>query len=37
VTAITALNLPLVSVGTRTPSLDDVYLCLTGDRLATAA
>ena len=37
VTVITALDLPVVSVGTRTPSLDDVYLRLTGDRLAAAA
>jgi ABC-2 type transport system ATP-binding protein len=36
VTAIAGLDLPVVSVATRTPSLDDVYLRLTGDRLAAA-
>jgi ABC-2 type transport system ATP-binding protein len=35
--AITASGLATTSVGTRAPTLDDVYLRLTGDRLAEAA
>ena len=35
--AITASGLATASVGTRAPTLDDVYLRLTGDRLAEAA
>jgi ABC-2 type transport system ATP-binding protein len=35
--AITASGLATSSVGTRAPTLDDVYLRLTGDRLAEAA
>jgi len=35
--AITASGLPTSSVATRTPTLDDVYLRLTGDQLAEAA
>jgi ABC-2 type transport system ATP-binding protein len=34
---ITALGIPVLSMGSRAPSLDDVYLRLTGDRLADAA
>ena len=37
VAAITASGLPTSSVATRAPTLDDVYLRLTGDRLAEAA
>jgi hypothetical protein len=35
--AITASGLRASSIGTRVPTLDDVYLRLTGDRLAKAA
>jgi ABC-2 type transport system ATP-binding protein len=35
--AITSSGLATSSVGTRAPTLDDVYLRLTGDRLAEAA
>jgi ABC-2 type transport system ATP-binding protein len=34
---ITGLGIPVASIGTRAPTLDDVYLRLTGDRLADAA
>jgi ABC-type sugar transport system substrate-binding protein len=37
ITAITASGIPVVSIGSRAPTLDDVYLRLTGDRLADAA
>jgi ABC-2 type transport system ATP-binding protein len=37
IAAIAALGLQTVSAGTRAPTLDDVYLLLTGDRLAEAA
>ncbi|HXJ63270.1 MAG TPA: ABC transporter ATP-binding protein [Actinomycetota bacterium] len=37
VAAIGELGVPTVSVGARTPTLDDVYLRLTGERLASAA
>ena len=37
IAAITASGLAAASMGTRAPSLDDVYLRLTGDRLAEAA
>jgi ABC-2 type transport system ATP-binding protein len=37
IAAVSALGLPLASIGSRTPNLDDVYLRLTGDRLAAAA
>ena len=34
---IEALELPVAQISTRRPSLDDVYLQLTGGRLADAA
>ncbi len=37
IAAIDRLGLPVTSISTRRPSLDDVYLRLTGDRLAEAA
>jgi ABC-2 type transport system ATP-binding protein len=37
IAAVEALDLPSVEVGARRPSLDDVYLRLTGGRLADAA
>jgi ABC-2 type transport system ATP-binding protein len=37
IAAIGALHLSVISIGTRAPTLDDVYLRLTGDRLAEAA
>jgi ABC-2 type transport system ATP-binding protein len=37
IAGIEALDLPVVQISTRRPSLDDVYLQLTGDRLANAA
>src|SRR5919109_1523000 len=37
IAALKGLALPTVAVGTREPTLDDVYLRLTGDRLAEAA
>jgi ABC-2 type transport system ATP-binding protein len=37
IASIEQLGLPVTSISTRRPSLDDVYLRLTGDRLAEAA
>jgi ABC-2 type transport system ATP-binding protein len=37
IAAVEALDLPTLAVGARRPSLDDVYLRLTGGRLADAA
>jgi ABC-2 type transport system ATP-binding protein len=37
VAAISALHLPLTGLASRRPTLDDVYLRLTGERIATAA
>jgi len=37
VAGIQALGLPMTAISTRTPTLDDVYLRLTGGRLAEAA
>jgi ABC-2 type transport system ATP-binding protein len=37
IAAVEALELGAVSIGARKPTLDDVYLRLTGDRLAAAA
>ena len=34
ITAVVELGLPTTAIGTRRPTLDDVYLRLTGDRLA---
>ena len=37
IAAFEALELPVAGISTRRPSLDDVYLRLTGGRLADAA
>ena len=37
IAAIDQLHLPVIAIGSRKPTLDDVYLRLTGDRIAAAA
>ena len=37
IAAIDQLGLPVTAIGSRKPTLDDVYLRLTGDRIADAA